>query len=266
MITIFTPTYNRAYILPVLYQSLLRQTDKNFEWVIVDDGSSDNTEELVKNWIKEGKINSINYVKTTNQGKSLAINVGVQHAKGELFFIVDSDDYITDDAIEKIYKKQSSTNMNQNFKVCGFCFKKRNYNSNVDLTKFENEIPDFASSLELNYVYKQEQDKAEIFYTEVLKNYPFPFLKNTKFIPEAFIWFKIANDGYKFAISEDAIYMCEYIEDGYTRNMNNLIKNNNKGFALYYKSRLHYSEIPFIVKLKSLIRLIQCKIYGVFYK
>ena len=78
-ITIFTPAYNRAYILPVLYASLLKQTDSNFEWVIVDDGSSDNTEELVHSWISEDKI-PINYKKQLNQGKHIAINTGVQMA------------------------------------------------------------------------------------------------------------------------------------------------------------------------------------------
>ena len=104
MITVFTPTYNRAYILPRLYKSLLRQTNKQFEWIIVDDGSTDNTEEKVNNWIKENKI-KIKYYKQENQGKMIAHNKGVEKSEGELFVCVDSDDYLTDNAIEIITKK-----------------------------------------------------------------------------------------------------------------------------------------------------------------
>ena len=266
MISIFTPTFNRAYILSSLYNSLINQTDSDFEWIIVDDGSTDNTEQLVNSWILENKLKEINYIKTPNQGKTTAINIGLQHAKGELFFIVDSDDYITDNAIEEIKRKDQSLNKDLDFKVCGICFKKRHYNTNKDFTSYDGNLPAFASALELAYKYKQTGDKAEVYYTDVLKKYPFPVLENNKFIPESYIWFKMAHDGYKLALSDKAIYICEYMEDGYTKNLTKLIKNNYRGFALYHKSRLKYSEVPLKVKVKSLIRLLQCKIYGVFYK
>ena len=102
-ITVFTPTYNRAYIISNLYNSLCRQTFKDFEWLIVDDGSTDNTEELVNKWINDANSGfSIRYFKKENGGKPSAINYGVDCAEGELFFTVDSDDYLTDDALEKI--------------------------------------------------------------------------------------------------------------------------------------------------------------------
>lgn len=266
MVTIFTPAYNRAYILSKLYDSLISQTNKDFEWVVVDDGSTDNTEELVNNWIKTKALKNITYVKTENQGKTTAINVGLKYAHGELFFIVDSDDYLTDDAVEQIISKDKEIDKNQPFQICGICFKRRHYNSDEDFTSFDGILPEFASALELAYKYKQTQDKAEVYYTEVLRKYPFPVLEHNKFIPESYIWFKIAHDGYKLALSDKAIYMCEYMEDGYTKNLKRLIQKNSRGFALYHKSRLLYPEVPFIAKVKSLIRLIQCKIYGVFYK
>ena len=83
MITVCTPTYNRAYILPKLYESLLNQTNKFFEWIIVDDGSNDNTEQLCNTWIKSCKEFKITYIKQKNQGKHIAINIGVKNAKGE---------------------------------------------------------------------------------------------------------------------------------------------------------------------------------------
>ena len=90
MITVFTPTYNRGYIISNLYDSLKRQTVKTFEWIVIDDGSTDHTEKLFQNFLKEKNDFSITYKKVPNGGKHRAINKGVSLAKGDLFFIVDS--------------------------------------------------------------------------------------------------------------------------------------------------------------------------------
>ena len=101
MITVFTPTYNRAHLLPNLYQSLLQQKAENFEWLVVDDGSTDGTEELVNQWIEEAAF-TIRYFKKENGGKHTAINKGVQLAEGDLFFIIDSDDVLAEMLAKKI--------------------------------------------------------------------------------------------------------------------------------------------------------------------
>ena len=103
-ITVFTPTYNRGYIIENLYKSLQKQTFTDFEWLVVDDGSIDNTEELFDRWKKEDNNFNIRYYKKENGGKCRAINYALDKAKGELFFTVDSDDYLTNDALEKINK------------------------------------------------------------------------------------------------------------------------------------------------------------------
>ena len=103
-VTVFTPTYNRAYILGDLYHSLQRQTCMDFEWLIVDDGSADDTKALVASWQGEENPFPIRYVYQENGGKCRAINRGLKEADGRLFFTVDSDDYLTDDAIEKVIR------------------------------------------------------------------------------------------------------------------------------------------------------------------
>ena len=100
MITVFTPTYNRAYILPELFKSLQNQSCKDFEWVVVDNGSTDDTEVLFNQWASQADF-SVIYIKTENGGKQRAVNRGVQMAKGDIFWIVDSDDKLTEDAVEK---------------------------------------------------------------------------------------------------------------------------------------------------------------------
>ncbi len=101
VLTIFTPTYNRGYIINNLYDSLCCQTCKDFVWLIVDDDSIDNTKELVERWIEENKIKII-YYKQKHGGKHRAMNFAVENSKSEFFFTVDSDDKLTNDAVEKI--------------------------------------------------------------------------------------------------------------------------------------------------------------------
>ena len=100
-ITIFTPTFNRGNRLPALYNSLQNQSNKDFEWLIVDDGSTDNTEELVRKWLSE-PLFPVRYIKQKNGGKHRAVNRGVQEAQGELFFIVESDDVLPEQTNERI--------------------------------------------------------------------------------------------------------------------------------------------------------------------
>lgn len=105
MVTVITPTYNRAYILPKLFESLKAQTSKNFEWLIVDDGSADDTKTLVESWIKSKPEFNIQYIYQENAGKMQAHNTAVQNCKTEFFMCVDSDDYIQEKAIEILDEK-----------------------------------------------------------------------------------------------------------------------------------------------------------------
>ena len=112
MLTIFTPTFNRAELLKRVYDSLLRQREKNFSWLIVDDGSTDNTKEVVEEWLREGRIN-IQYEYQENGGKMRAHNQGVNLCNTELFLCLDSDDFLTEDAVEIIlscYEKKIKGN------------------------------------------------------------------------------------------------------------------------------------------------------------
>src|SRR5699024_101291 len=103
-VSICTPTYNRAYTLSRLYESLLEQTDKDFEWVVVADGSTDNTKEIVQEWSDEGKI-LINYIYQSNQGKHVALNKGMEVARGILFTCLDSDDWFYHNAVQIVREK-----------------------------------------------------------------------------------------------------------------------------------------------------------------
>lgn len=257
-ITIFTPTYNRAYILHQLYDSLCRQTTKDFEWLIVDDGSTDETEQMIHYWILENRI-VIRYYKTANGGKNRAINKGVTLSNGELFFIVDSDDYLTDNAVKLILDYWATIKDKSHYSgVCG-----RKMHSNGELLGGNIKSYDVIDSdnITFHYILGINADIAEIFRTDLLREHPFPVAVGEKFVPEALIWNKLTNL-YPMRYFNIGIYVCEYLPDGYTCNLKRNLKQNPKGFGLYYKSMLlNKRKLPILLRIKSLLRVCQCKYY-----
>lgn len=254
MITIFTPTYNRKNTLPRLYESLKKQSDKDFEWLIVDDGSTDETKELIEVFKKENSVN-IRYFYQENGGKQRAINHGVREAYGEYFFIVDSDDYLSFDAVSMIKKYTSS--LPENFG--GVVFKKINIaEKDYDKILFSEKII-VSNPIDIVFKYHFHGDKGEIFKTDILKRFPFPEIEGEKFVPEGYIWNKIGKD-YDLKYIDYGIYFFEYLNDGYTKNFKRDMRRNPKGFGLYYKDMLSYN-IPLSAKIKFLLRYIQTKIY-----
>lgn len=256
MITIFTPAYNRKHTLPRLYESLKNQTDRDFEWLIVDDGSSDGTKELIENYKKENIIN-IRYIYQENGGKQRAVNHGVREAHGEYFFIVDSDDYLSENAVEMI--KKYSFSLPKDFG--GMVFRKINISDknykNINFTE------KYIDSNPIDIVYKHHLygDKGEIFKTEILKKFPFPEFQGEKFVPEGYVWNNIGRE-YKLRYIDYGIYYFEYLEDGYTKNFKRDLQRNPQGFGVYYKDMLTY-DIPLSAKIKFFLRYLQTKIYKV---
>lgn len=255
MITIFTPTYNRAHLLHNLYNSLCIQTEKNFEWLIIDDGSSDNTQEVVQNFIDENRI-TIRYQKQENQGKHIAINNGVALARCELFFIVDSDDVLPNDSLEKIIEKYQLIKNNKD--IVGIAGR-RGYITGgyIGTNKKYSDI--ITTSLNFRFNHRIEGDMAEVFRTEILRKFPFPFLEGEKFCPEALIWQKI-DQFYKMLWFSDIIYRGEYIEGGLSANIFKVRKNSPKASCLYY-SELSKYNISYFQKIKAVANYWRFSIY-----
>lgn len=237
-ITVFTPTFNRGYIIENLYKSLQRQSYKNFQWIVIDDGSKDDTEKLFEKWTNEDNLFDITYKKVKNGGKHRAINRAIEIAEGELFFIVDSDDYLTDHALEKVIKwEETIKNKNEFAGVAGV----RGYSINSRIgNTFKGEYID-ATSLERNKN-NITGDKAEVFYLDILKKYKFPEFEGEKFVTEKVVWNQIAYDGYKIRWFNEIIYICDYLEDGLTKSMSRIELENPKSLALSMKlDSMHYN-------------------------
>lgn len=245
LITIFTPTYNRATLLPRLYESLKSQNIQNFEWVVVDDGSSDNTEEVVKGFEAENRI-PIQYIKKDNEGKHIAINKGVELANGELFFIVDSDDYLTPDATQLIANYYPKIKHRDDF--AGMSFRR-----GISATEYIGTNRTFddieATALDFRFKHRIDGDMAEVFKTSVLKLYPFPKIANEKFCSEGLVWNRIALK-YKLLWTSHIIYIGEYLAGGLTDN-NFIIRKNSPKTSTFFYSELSRMPIPFTQKIRA---------------
>lgn len=247
MITVFTPTFNRAYRLPKLYESLCRQTDRDFEWLIVDDGSTDDTVKLVESWIAENRI-GIRYHRQDNGGKHRAINRGAEMARGELFFIVDSDDYLTDDALSEIHKTYAEIQGDDRF--CGVCMCR----AHKDGVRIGGELcfdTLDCSALDFRLKHKITGDMAEVMRTNIMRQFPFPEFEGEKFCPEALVWNRIA-DNYFFRYKNRKIYICEYLADGLTAGIIRVRRFSPTASMMYY-SELLGRRIPLKEKLKSAV-------------
>lgn len=238
-LTIFTATYNREKLLWRLYESLLKQTKTNFEWIIVDDCSNDNTVEMVREMQKRSALNIRLICQSQNGGKHRAINKGLDYARGDYFFIVDSDDVLTGNAVELIYKWVDSIDGEEGF--AGVAGLKAHFNGDICGGKTEID----SSYIDANNFERRKHhlldDKAEIYKTCVLKCHKFPEFENEKFITEAICWDAIAMDGLKIRWFNEVIYLCEYLDDGLTKKGLNQRKghvDNYQGFSAYVKQSL----------------------------
>lgn len=253
-LTYFTPTYNREKLLPKLYESLLAQTNKNFIWLIIDDGSKDNTSQIVENWQKEAKIN-IEYVKKENGGKHTTIDLSNQICTTEYICCVDSDDYLTENCTAILYECFPDIDNNDSVvgivgrrDLVGFSkHKETAWPKNKELVFFHN----------LAKVYGFCYDTILIFKTNIIKNYNFPTFADERFVTESVFYNKFMFD-YKMMAIEDFIYIGEYQEDGYTSQGMNLFVKNPKGYACYLKQEAFLSfkqnKKSFIKRLKLVMR------------
>jgi len=255
MITILTPTYNRAYTLERLYKSLLPQ-NVPFEWLIIDDGSTDATKEMIATFQANSPF-SIRYVYQENRGKHVAINTGASEALGDFIFIVDSDDMLTDDAL--IYVQNAIDSLNKT--IMGVCFRKVLFNGNIIGNTLLSSEPIILSPTQAGSLF--QGDLAYIFRTSALLAHPFPVIKGEKFVPELLIWNAIGDEGKIIFYPDKAIYLCEYLEDGYTVNFKRNLRRNPKGFSLFYRDQI-FREKSLIRKAKCTVRYLQCLYYGIF--
>lgn len=253
-LTIFTPTYNRAYCLNRVYESLCRQTVKDFYWLVIDDGSTDNTRSLIEEWTSERKI-SIDYIFQDNQGMHGAHNTAYKNIHTEYNTCIDSDDYMTDDAVEIILK--SVEGLDDRFAgIIGL---------NVDPSGriIGNKLPDKlegCSYKALMHDYKIRGDKKLVYKTKVVNEFPeYPLFKGERFVPLAYLYYLI-DLRYKLKPVNEILAIVDYQPDGSTRNIFRQYIKNPRGFAFY---RIECMKLPlgFNRNFKNAIHLVSSALF-----
>jgi glycosyltransferase involved in cell wall biosynthesis len=227
-LTICTPTFNRGYTLTRLYNSLISQSINDFEWVIIDDGSTDNTKELIQKWMKDRKIN-INYHYQENYGKHVALNKGIEKANGKVFTCLDSDDWYCKDTVEKIKHYWSNVELDENLVgiITLDCFE----SGEIIGTEFPNDLMK-TNWIDLQFKYKVKGDKDYYFNKEVLLDYKFPEIEGNKHMPPSYQYFMLS-EKYNFLLINEPTKYVEYMEDGISRNKLNKYIIAPDNFAYY---------------------------------
>ena len=233
ILTVFTPAYNRAHTLHRCYESLCRQKCKQFKWLIIDDGSSDNTKELVESWIKEDSGFEIIYHYKENGGMHTAHNAAYQLIDTELNVCIDSDDYLADDAAEKIitfWKKYGSN------KYAGIIGLDADFNGKIIGKRFPKDLK--STTLSGYYQAGGSGDKKLVYRTDVITKYPeYPVFEGEKYVSLGYKYQLIDQDYPLLALNEVLVNV-KYRPDGSSLNMYRQYIHNPQGFAFIRKSSM----------------------------
>lgn len=246
-ITIFTPTYNREKLLTKTYQSLVEQTDKRFIWLIVDDGSTDDTENLVKKWIEERVIN-IKYYKKENGGKHTAYNLAIDKVETEYVLIaLDSDDILVEDGVEFLNKELNNIKEEQ----CGIVCLHSNNKKSIDNTCRKYDIEKLnGKSMKLaleNNLFMAES--VFLLKTEYIKKYKYPVIEGENFFTEAYIYYQMDKE---IIWTDKILKIGTYLDDGLTKNTINLFIKNPNSWMIYNEMRMKNNK-SFIKRVKYAI-------------
>ncbi|WP_203258689.1 glycosyltransferase family 2 protein [Hyunsoonleella ulvae] len=252
-ITIFTPTYNRAYCLHQCYESLLRQTNKDFKWLIIDDGSNDNTKELIKSWIDE-QIIEIIYHYQENQGMHGAHNTAYSLIDTELNVCIDSDDFMPDNAVKDILGFWNKLSKSEKESVAGIVGLDADKNNNI----IGNEIPPDITKTTLYDLYEKHKiygDKKLVYRTEIVNSYPnYPLFEGERFVPLGYKYLLIDQD-YELLTLNKPLCIVEYMLDGSSLNIFHQYKRHPKGFAFSRISEIQYGR-TFSYRFKKAIHYV----------
>ena len=235
-LTVFTPAYNRAHTLPRAFEALKKQSDKRFVWLIVDDGSTDNTKEVVENFQKEDCGFKIEYVYKENGGMHTAHNLAYKLIKTELNTCIDSDDTIGDEAVGKILDFWEKNGSDEFAGIVGF---DTDFDGNVIGTRF----PENLKKTTLGAYYKNggSGDKKLVYRTDVVKKYPpYPEYEGEKLVPLGSLYTLIDQD-YELLVLDEALCRVEYQSDGSGASIFRQYRQSPKGFMYARIIRMKYA-------------------------
>lgn len=256
--TVFTPTYNRADILGGVYYSLLEQTFRGFEWLIVDDGSTDHTGDLVMGWQREALF-PIRYIHQDNRGKHVATNVGVREAKGDFFLILDSDDTCVPDTLEQfksLWESIPEHEKNRYSTVSVLC---ANSKGEVVGRQYPCDVVDAKNGWQ-QLALRSSGERFGVNRTDILRSFPFPQFDGEKFIPEGIVWNRMALQ-YRTIFANKVLRIYKQRSDSLSASSIRIRANSPIGTSVYYNELNHFS-LPVWQKVKAAINYARFSFHG----
>lgn len=253
-LTIFTPAYNRAHTLHRCYESLRKQSCKDFVWLIIDDGSTDNTADLVKKWQNETNDFEIKYIYKSNGGMHTAHNTAYENIDTELNVCIDSDDCMADEAVKKIvdFWKENGSD-----KYAGIVGLDADFNNVIIGEKFDDSLK--STTLSGYYRNGGKGDKKLVYRTDVINKYPpYPVFEGEKYVSLGYKYL-LCDQDYELLVLNEILCNVEYQEDGSSMNMYKQYLRNPKGFAFMRKVDMLYNK-TFKENVKSCIHYVSSSI------
>ena len=235
-ISLITATYNREKLLPKLYESIVDnyKSFKDIEWIIMDDGSVDDTKKIVDKWIKNSDF-KIDYHYQKNQGKMKAINNGMEYVTGDIVIEIDSDDYLMDNVLSIVSKDYEKLDKD----VYGIAYKRKLIGKDNTVEGIDNKV---LKLFEIHNKYEYDFDMALTFRADIRKKYNYPLEKDEKFITEARLYYMLDQEYDGLLFKDEEIIVGEYMEDGYSKNINKMFKQYPYGYYEFFKECLSYSN------------------------
>ncbi len=254
-LTVCTPTYNRAQYLTRLFLSLKEQRFRNFEWIVIDDGSTDNTADVVHSFIKDADFRLL-YFYQANAGKHIALNRALDVAAGQLFFIIDSDDYCVPDGLNLLSEEWFSISHRSD--ICGMTFLNRFPSGAIVGSEFpfDHHIAKLPAFYEK---YQIRGDKCNAIRTDIFRAFKFPETQE-RFCPESLIWNRMA-EKYNTLFVNKAVNVVEYLRDGLSANMIRIRANSPINTMLFYEEYF-LGNRSLILKMKSMINYFRFSFHG----
>lgn len=253
-LTIFTPAYNRAYTIHKCYESLKRQTSKDFIWLVVDDGSTDGTKNLILKWQEEVDF-EIRYIYKENGGMHTAHNTAYENIDTELNVCIDSDDYMTDDAVEIIVSEWKKV---RNENIAGIGALNVFEDRKVIGSKFPEDLKK-AKYFDIYHKYGVRGDKKFIYRTDLIRNFPYPEFKDEKYVGLDYKYKKL-DENYELALINEVVCIVEYMDDGSSKNMLRQYRKNPKGWCFFRLENLKIQNTSLKYKFKEYVHYVSSKL------
>lgn len=251
LVTVFTPVYNREQSINAVYESLCAQTDMDFEWLVINDGSTDRTSEILEEIVRNHQMPfTINYVKKRNEGLNRTINSALDLAKGTLLMRLDSDDVALPEAVALILEKYVL--IKDDPKLCAVAFRSLLFDGSFNgFHPFDMDTRgDFSS---FRYVHHATGDRSEVMKLDVFRKFRFPEFEGENFCPEALVWNRIAKE-YDCIYAKEAIYKKGFEDDSITAKIYATLKRCSQGSCTLYFEALNNPDIPFKGRFGSAVR------------